>query len=143
MSKLRDVAVDIKIKWSGLWASTVLCYLYCDYFELYTPSKLESMIAGDMAPFGQVSQGVLLGMSLVIMVPCLMVCLSLLLPAKLNKWFNIVFGVLFTMMMALLAYMAGWTFYQLFAVVEAMLTAVIVWLAWKWPREEQVEGSHV
>ena len=50
MSQLSDSAVNIKLKLSGLWPSTMFCYIYSDYFELYTPGKLEGMIAGDLRP---------------------------------------------------------------------------------------------
>ena len=67
-------------------------YIYGDYFELYEPGSLQEMIAGRM-PFAAVSQGVLLGMAGVMVVPSLMPFLSLVLPVRLNRWLNIIFGV--------------------------------------------------
>lgn len=135
MSQLSEFTVNTKIKLGFLWASVMFCYIYCDYFELYTPEKLQTMIQGDMGFLGTVSQGVLLGVSLMMLLPSLMVFLSVVLPARYSRALNIVVGCLFTAMLALLAYMADWYFYKMFAAVEAVLTMVIVWQAWTWPRD--------
>jgi hypothetical protein len=39
--------VNIKTKLAALWASVTFCYLYGDYFELYTPGKVNSLITGE------------------------------------------------------------------------------------------------
>lgn len=109
-------------------------YIYCDYFELYTPEKLESMINGTTL-FGSGEQGALLGLSSIMLVASLMICLSMLLPATINRVLNIFAGVIMTLMLSYLAYVAGWYFYKMYAAVEAMLTLLIVWFAWNWPKE--------
>lgn len=136
MQQLIDKPVDIKLKLSGLWVSTLFCFIYCDYFELYTTGKLESMISGNLDPLGQVSQGVLFGMSTVIIVPCLMIALTLLLNARISKILNIVVGLFFVFMMAAFTYMAGWYFYKMYAAVETILVATIAWQAWNWPKQD-------
>ena len=40
------------MKLSALWASTMFCYIYCDYFELYVPGKLDGMLQGKIGPLG-------------------------------------------------------------------------------------------
>lgn len=136
MQQLIDKPVDIKLKLSGLWVSTLFCFIYCDYFELYTTGKLEGMIAGDLGPLGQVSQGVLLGMSTVIIVPCLMVALTIMLKAGISRILNIIVSLAFVIMMAFLTYEAGWYFYKMYAAVETMLVATIAWQAWNWPKQD-------
>lgn len=133
MKQLMDSPIPTKLKLSALWASTMFCYIYCDYFELYTPGKLESMLKGDMGPIGSPTEGVLFGLSAMMAIPSLMVFLSVALPARYNKRLNIVVGTLFTLLMALLAYFSTWYFYKFFAGLETVLTALIVWYAWKWP----------
>lgn len=140
MSQLTEFTVNTKIKLGFLWASVMFCYIYCDYFELYTPGKLQGMIEGGMGFLGTVSQGVLLGVSLMMLLPSLMVFLSVGLPARYSRVLNIAAGCLFTVMMALLTYMAGWYFYKMFAAVETILTMVIVWHAWRWPRDAEKEN---
>jgi hypothetical protein len=132
---LRDTKVDIKVRLAAIWASVTLCYLYCDYFELYQPGKLQSMLAGRMGPLGEVTQGVLLGVSVLLSIPALMVILSLALPAKANRIANLLFGGLFTLIMLVFLLSPGiWLYYKYFAAIEIALTSSAVWLAWKWPR---------
>ena len=73
MSKLSDFEINIKIKLSAIWSAVMSLYIYCDYFELYRPGKLESMIEGT-AFFGKVSQEVVLGLSSILLVTSLMIC---------------------------------------------------------------------
>lgn len=139
MPQLTEFKVNRKIKLGFLWASVMFCYIYCDYFELYTPGKLRGMIQGDMGFLGTASQGVLLGVSLMMLLPSLIVFLSVGLPARYSRILNIAVGVLFTALMALLVYAADWYFYKMFAAVETVLTMVIVWQAWSWPRDADTE----
>ena len=44
---LENPKVNIKIKLASLWASATFCYLYGDYFELYTPGKINSLLTGE------------------------------------------------------------------------------------------------
>ena len=135
MNKRMNFQIPTELKLSALWASTMFCYLYCDYFELYTPGKLESMLQGDMGPLGSVTQGVLIGVSVMMAIPSLMVFLSVALPARYNRPLNIVVGAFFTLLMALLTYSSEWYFYKFFAGIETVLTALVVWYAWRWPND--------
>ena len=129
----RDETVGVRTKLSALWASVTLCYLYGDYFALYIPGKLAGMVDGIMGPLGPTSQGVLLKTAAMMAIPCVMVFLSTIVPTRLNRWLNIVLGSLFTIIM--IATMVGaWRFYIFLGVVEIVLTILIVWHAWNWPR---------
>lgn len=131
MSQLTDFQIHTKLKLSLLWASTMFCYIYCDYFELYVPGKLQGMLQGDgfMA-----QQGSLVGASIVLAIPSLLVFLSVALSPRVSRALNVIFGVVYTLMMVLLAFKAGWYFYKGFASLEALLTALVVWYAWTWPK---------
>jgi hypothetical protein len=131
---LEDFKVPVKIKLSGLWASLMFCYVYGDYFGFYKPGKLQGMLEGSMGPLGQVTQNVLLGTSIMMAIPALMVFLSLALKPALARWLNIVFGAFFTVIM-LLTMPGAWHFYQFFGVIEVALTLWIMWTAWRWPRQ--------
>ena len=89
-----DIKVNVRFKLFALWSSLMFFYIYGDYFELHQRGKLQGMIAGRTA--GPVSQGVLLGMSAIMITPSLMPFLSLVLPAGLNRWVNLVFGTICT-----------------------------------------------
>jgi hypothetical protein len=128
-----DINVHVRFKLFALWPSVMFFYIYGDYFELHQPGKLQEMISGRMA-FGAVSQGVLLGMAAVMVIPSLMPFLSLVLPTGVNRWVNIVFGALYSVIM-ILAIRGGWHFYILFGLIEITLTVLIVWYAWTWPKQ--------
>lgn len=134
MTKLVDFENNIKIKLSAIWGTVMSLYIYCDYFQLYVPGKLQAMIDGTTI-FGQGDQGILMGLSTFMLVTSLMICLSILLPAMANKWLNIFVGIVMTAFLAFLAYASSYYFYKVFASVESFLTLLIVWYAWKWPKE--------
>ncbi|MEP0987682.1 DUF6326 family protein [Ekhidna sp.] len=131
---LDNPKINIKIKLSALWASLVFCFLYGDYFELYTPGKVDSLLTGNNVLDSPMT---LLIASVILSIPSLMVALSVLLNAKLNRILNISFGMLFTLMMLLIGInsMTPWyEFYMFLAFLESLITIYIIYLAWKWPR---------
>jgi hypothetical protein len=113
-------------------------YIYGDYFQLYEPGQLQEVISGKVA-FGPISQGMLLGMAAVMVIPSLMPFLSLALPVGVNRWVNIVFGAAYSAIMIVVVILAirggGWYFYIFFGLIEITLTVLIVWYAWTWPRQ--------
>jgi hypothetical protein len=132
---LDDLKVHVKLKLSTLWAAVMFCYIYGDYFGLYVPGQLKGMLAGE-GPIGPTSQCTLLATSLLLAVPGVMVFLSVVLPPVLSRWLNIVLGLLYTAVVV--ATMPGaWNFYILMSVIEVILQLLIVWYAWKWPRQNQ------
>ena len=68
-----------------------------------------------------------------------MVALSIILKPKINRVLNIVFGILFTVMMLFIGFNSNtewYGFYMFLAFLESIMTALIVWYAWKWPKEK-------
>lgn len=130
---LDDIKVHVKLKLSSLWAALMFCFVYGDYFGLYVPGKLKGMLEG-AGPIGPVSQGTLVATSILLALPGVMVFLSLVLPPKLDRWLNIALGAFYIAIM-LLTMPGAWTFYILLGVLEIALMALIVWYAWRWPRQ--------
>ena len=132
---LIDFQINIKIKLAGLWTATTLCYLYGDYFQLYIPGQVESLISGENALNSPL---MLFIASIVLVIPPVMILLSLVLKPILNRILNIVLGSFFTVMMVSIAInsLTPWyAFYGFLGIVEAIFTFIIVWQAFKWPRE--------
>lgn len=132
---LENPKVNIKIKLAALWTSVTLCYLYGDYFELYTPDKVNSLITGEN---NLDSPTKLLIASIILAISSVMVSASIILKPKLNRILNIIFGSLFTLMMLFIGInsMIEWySFYVFLAFLESMITFLIVWYAWKWTKE--------
>ena len=90
-SAFEDIKVHVRFKLFALWSSVMFFYIYGDYFELFQPGKLQDMLSG-RTPLGAMSQGVLLGMSAIMVIPSLMPFLSLVLPAGVNRWVSLYFG---------------------------------------------------
>lgn len=135
---LENPKVNIRIKLASLWASVTFCYLYGDYFELYTPDKVNSLITGDNI---MDSPSTLLLASIILAIPSVMVAASIFLKPKINRILNILFGTLFTLMMVFIGIISTnewYLFYVFLAFLESILTALIVWHAWKWPKEVQI-----
>lgn len=137
-SQLEDTRVPIKTRLSALWASVLFCYVYGDYFELHVPGKLQDMLQGKMGSMGAISQETLVAASVVMLVPTLMIFLSHALPAVISRWLNIGVGLLYTVLVLSILAGGAWTFYMLLAGVEAVLTSLVVWYAWRWPRHPDV-----
>jgi hypothetical protein len=132
---LENSKVNIKIKLAALWTSVTLCYLYGDYFELYTPDKVNSLITGEN---NLDSPTKLLIASIILAISSVMVAASIILKPKLNRILNIIFGTLFTLMMIIIGVYSTnewYLFYVFLAFLESIITALIVWYAWKWPKE--------
>lgn len=135
---LKDYHINIKIKLSILWSAVTFFYLYGDYFELYIPQKVEGLINGDNLLDTPTK---LFLASLLLAIPALMVLLSILLKPNLSKWLNITFGLFFTSLMLLIAFtsFSPWrTFYVFFALLEGVITALIVCHAFKWPKQREI-----
>lgn len=135
---LADYKVNVKIKLGILWASVTFLYIYGDYFELYVPGKVQGIINGNSMLDNPVK---LFAASLLLAIPSLMIGLSILLKPSLNKWLNIVFGLFFTAIMLLIAVtsISGWrAFYAFYAVLESVLTALIVRTAFNWPKQTDI-----
>jgi hypothetical protein len=110
-------------------------YIYNDYFSLYTPGTITDMAAGRLGPLGQASAGVLVGLSMMLAIPSLMISLSIFLPAPLSRWFNVFFGLAYTAIEALTLPNSA-LFYRIVVVLEIVLTVLIIWCAMKWPTTE-------
>ena len=130
---LDDIRIHVRLKIAALWTSVMFLYIYADYFGLYVPGNLKDMLDGKMGPLGPTTQAVLLGTSIMMAIPSVMICLTLLLKAALSRWLNIIFGALFTAIICIT--MWDWMFYVVYGVIEVMLTSLVVWYAWKWPRQ--------
>jgi hypothetical protein len=128
---LSDVKIHVKTKLSALWTTVVLCYIYGDLFGFFRQSTLTDIVAGKAGFIG--TQNGLLGAAVSVAIPSVMVFLSFALAPPVSRWANIILGAAYTII--IIATMPGaWFFYVFLGVVEVILTTLIVWYAWTWPR---------
>lgn len=134
---MEDVKINVKIKLAGLWAAVMFLYVYGDLFGFYKPGFIEEIISGELAIGFQITQVFLVGTTIFMAIPSVMVFLSLALKAKVNRWTNIILGIVYTVVMIVTMLIPGaWAYYIVLGIVEIVLTVLIVWYAWKWPKQE-------
>jgi hypothetical protein len=130
---LADPPLHPRLKLAALWTSVLFLMISADYFELYLPYKLPSMLEGRMGPLGPVTEGVMVGVTVLMSVPSVLVALSLLLPAALARWMNLILAAAY-IAITVMVIQGAWRFYVLFGVLEIALLAAVMVLAWRWPR---------
>ncbi|MFT4661067.1 MAG: hypothetical protein ACI8XB_001338 [Patiriisocius sp.] len=135
---LENSKINIRIKLAALWTSLLFLFIYGDYFEMYTPGKVENLMnVTDIldSPFK------LFMASFVLAIPSLMIALTILMKPNVNRILNITFGTFFTLVVLLVgggSITPWYSFYVFYAALEAILAIAIVRQAWKWPREISV-----
>ena len=135
-SSLQEFPVHVRLKLAALWTSIMFCYIYGDYFELYVPGKVEGLLNGDNM-LG--SPWKLLAATVMLTVPALLISISIMAKPGLSRALNIVFGIFFTLLMLLIAVtsLTEWRmFYVFLALVESVLTSIVVYQAWSWKKTE-------
>ena len=117
----------IRIKLSGIWVSLMLTYLLGDVMRIFSGDFSAGEI-GDM----EMSQGIYLGMAVLMVIPILMVFLSLVLPEKVTRWANILLAAFFFLfnLVGLPTY-TGW-YDQFLIVVGLGFNLLTAWYAWQW-----------
>jgi len=133
---LEDVKIDVKIKLSASWVTLMFLYTYADILGFYAPGNIEELISGEIAGI-QMTQELLLGSAILMVIPSAMVFLSLALKAKANSLVNIIVGMVYIVVLGS-TFLTGRNpaYYILFAILKAVLLVLIVWNAWKWPAKQ-------
>ena len=134
---LADFRIHVRFKLSALWVAVMFCYVYGDFFSLFVPGRIKSLMDGESG-VGTTTPLSLLAFAILMTIPALMIFFSLVLKPAINRWINIVTGIFFTAIMVLIiiSSIERWMiFYIYLAVVEIILTGLIVWQAWTWPRQ--------
>lgn len=130
-------SIDTATLLSSLWLFAILNYLYCDIIGLMDPYLLKQFLGGSVAGM-DISQGFLLGASILMTIPISMVLLSRILVDKVNKWFNIIAGTIMTLVQfATLVFDTPTIYYLFFSILEISCTILIVGIAWKWESDQE------
>ena len=117
----------IQIKLSAIWVALMLTYLLGDVLRIFSGDFRAGLIEGK-----QMSQGMYLGMAVLMIIPIVMVILSLNLTYSINRWANIIVAALFFVvnLAGLPSYSSA---YDKFLIAVGLVFNVItVWQAWKW-----------
>jgi Family of unknown function (DUF6326) len=135
-NQLQDFSINPRIRLAACWTSVMFCYVYGDFFTLFTPGRIQHLMNGESG-VGTTTPYSLLVFALLMTVPALMILLSLIVRPVFCRWLNIITGLFFSTLMLLIAVTSldEWMlFYTWLALVEIVLTSFIVWMAFKWPQ---------
>lgn len=118
---------EVQIKLSALWVALMLTYLLGDVMRIFSGDFKAGEIGGQ-----QVTQGMWLGIAMLMLIPIVMVFLSLVLNHPANRWVNIIVAIFF-----FIFNLAGLptcpSAYDKFLILVGLVFNVLtVWYAWKW-----------
>lgn len=132
-TKFQPSNVNVRIKISALWTSMLFVFAYVDVFSLYRSDFRADLEAGEIGGF-TVNQTFLVGTTVYVVIPSLMVFLALVLRPRMNRIANIALGVVYAL--TIIAGAIGeWNYYILGSAIETAQLAAIVYYAWNWPKE--------
>jgi Family of unknown function (DUF6326) len=132
-TKLEPFSVNVRIKLSALWTSMLFVFAYVDLFSLYRRDFRADLEAGEVSGF-TINQTFLLGTTVYVVIPSLMVFLALVLRPPVSRIANIALGIVYAFTIIVGA-IGEWGYYILGSAIEVALLAAIVYYAWTWPEE--------
>ena len=119
--------VDTRIVLSGLWVAVMLTYLWGDVLRIMAGDVEPGMLMAGM----QATQGMLLLIAIIMLVPIILVVLTLTIPYPAIRWVNIIVAILVVVFNLLgLPYKGAYDNFLI--VVSFVFNALTVWYAWKW-----------
>ena len=117
---------DVRVVLSGLWVAVMLTYLLGDVLRLMAGDVTPGELGGRAA-----SQGMWLGIAVIMLIPIVMVVLSLTLPYPAIGWVNIVVAVL-VVVFNLVGLPYPGLYDNFLIIVSFVFNALTVWYAWTW-----------
>jgi len=118
---------DVRIILSASWIAVMLTYLLGDILRIYAGDFKPGEIAGR-----PITQKLLLGISILMAVPIIMVFLSLTLSYPLNCWANIIAAIVFFgfNLLGLPTYRSAYD--RFLTIVGLAFNVLTIWFAWQW-----------
>ncbi len=126
----------MRFKISALWASMLFIFVYVDLFSLYRADVRADIAAGQVAGF-TINQAFLLGTTVYVLIPSLMVALALILRPRVDRLANIALGIIYAVTIVAGA-IGEWNYYILGSAVEVAVLGTIVCYAWTWPKAQSL-----
>ena len=117
---------DTRIVLAGLWVAVMLTYLLGDVLRIFagdqTPGELNGV---------QATQGMWLGIAVIMLIPIVMLVLTLTLKYPAIRWTNIVVAIVVVVFNLFgLPYKGAYDNFLI--VVSFVWNALIIWYAWQW-----------
>jgi CHASE2 domain-containing sensor protein len=135
---LEDRRVNVKVRLALLWVALMFFYIYNDMLSMYQPGHVAQLVEGALEGV-QFTQTMLVGAGVLMAFPSLMILLSLTLKARANRLVNLIIGI-FHVLVLLGTQFVGegevWLYWRLYELMEAVFIVLIIWTAWKWPKQD-------
>lgn len=133
---LEDVKINVKIKLAALWVALMFLYIYADIKAFFQTGIIEQIIAGEVEGI-QITPTLLWVTAILMSIPSVMVLLSLTLKPQANRWINIIVSIFHIGLAIRLMLMPGaWAYSYIYSIGQIVCLLLIVWSAWKWPKQE-------
>ena len=132
---LENATIDVRLKISALWIAMLFLFAYGDIFGFFRAGQIQDVIAGEVEGI-EITQGFLFAASAYIAVASVMVFLSLVLRPRINRWINIALPILYIVSIVVSAIGESWAYFVFLSIMEAALSLLIIWYAWRWPARE-------
>ena len=132
--KEKNQVKDIKKLLAFLWVARMLTGIQGDVLRYMEPGMLEDIINNNLAI--PMTNEMLAIMAVMMLVPIFMVYLSLELPYKISRPLNIIIALFFIILDGTGFIIARPLYENIMGVGYVVFCALIIWYAWKWPKEE-------
>ena len=131
--KTARIMEDVQIKLSALWVAIMFIWQQGDVLRLYSGDFIVGEDIGDSL----ISQEMMWMVSAIWMtIPVVMLFLSLTLKYKANRWVNIIVAIFFVILNLVGLPSYPWGYDKFLIIVALVFNVLIVWYAWKWPKQE-------
>ena len=111
----------------------VLWLIYMGNFAAYCIG----IASGQNSRAEAVTNASMITLAVFFLVPSILAWLSLTLKDTANRWMNFAFGILFSIPIILTAFSPGLpAVLRVKSLADFVLSLLIVWYAWKWPKQE-------
>ena len=113
---------DVKLKIILLWVVVSINIIFADIFSFMFLTEFP------------VTQEMMLAMAVILEIPIALIFLSWVLKDKANRLANIIASAI--TIPFIIVGGSGYLHYYFFATIEIVCIALIIWYAWKWPKQE-------
>ena len=139
-SIFRDERIPVRLKISALWIGMLFLFAYGDIFGFFKPGRIEEVMSGEVSGI-EITQAFLLAVSIYIAIASVMIFLSLVFRPEASRWTNVVLGVVYIVSIVVSAVGETDAYYLFLSAAEIAMLLLIVFYAWRWPREEGLDRS--
>ena len=128
---------DTRIIVTILWIAVALCFVVGAILGLFKQGYIQGLIDGEIDGI-KITQNVLLGNAVIMMVPGVMGFLSLIVQYPTIRWLNLLVCCLYIVLI-LMTYgyyfsynIQTWHYYNILKTLEISLYTLLIWYNWKW-----------